>query len=150
MAIDDNDTPNTGAADLLRARLAADPEAAALLDQALASRPSTSARPAAPAPSGARSYTIDEIRDIAGALGRPVPGQPATPTTVSSAPPVVPVTSRAPSPPPAVPTEDTPILSMSEADQRALAKKMGDVEFARRFERELVRDRVKVRTGRLA
>lgn len=67
----------------------------------------------------------------------------ATPPPV--APGTPPVTSRATPPNHGTPTDDTPILSMSDSDRRALAAKIGDIKFAERMLKEMARDNVRVR-----
>jgi hypothetical protein len=67
------------------------------------------------------------------------PSQPANPAS-----PVIPVTSRGTPPNAATPTEDTPILSMSKADQLALGER-DPIGFANRLLKELNRDKTKVR-----
>lgn len=74
------------------------------------------------------------------AAGTPPPSAVSTPAA-----PVVPVTSRGMPPNPATPTEDTPIMSMSEADKRALAARLGDKVFADRLLKELAQNKTKVR-----
>lgn len=68
------------------------------------------------------------------------PAQPANP----AAPAAPPVTSRSAPPPSSAPTEDTPILSMSEADREATRVKLGDLKYAERLMKELARDGVRV------
>ena len=84
------------------------------------------------------------------------PGSPATATPAATAPvqvqPVTtavpgtpPVTSRGTPPPAGTPTDDTPIMSMSEADKRALAARIGDKAFAERHLKELVKSNTRIR-----
>jgi hypothetical protein len=75
--------------------------------------------------------------------------QPPASTPVVPSPPAVPgtppVTSRATPPPAGAPTDDTPIMSMSEGDRRALAAKIGDKAFAERHLKELVKGNTRIR-----
>lgn len=69
------------------------------------------------------------------------PAQPANPVVPSGPP----VTSRGTPPPAATPTDDVPIMSMSEADKRALAARIGDKAFAERFLKELAKGGTRIR-----
>lgn len=71
------------------------------------------------------------------------PPQTVNPATAPSGPPV---TSRSAPPPSSAPTDDTPILSMSEVDREATRVKLGDLKFAERLMKELARDNVRVTT----
>lgn len=154
MADNDPDPPTPGALDVIRGALTAagfaEAEGAALIDQALAAR---APAPAAPRPSttstaagatAAKSYTLAELQEIGKALGLGGAAAPVA-SAAAAAPAGPPITSRAAPPPAGAPTDDTPILSMGEADRKALAAKMGDVKFAERLLKEVVRDRVRVR-----
>lgn len=74
--------------------------------------------------------------------GSPPSGQPASNPVVPTGPPV---TSRGAPPPAGVPTDDTPIMSLSESDRKALIAKIGDVKYAERMLKEMARDNVRVR-----
>lgn len=69
----------------------------------------------------------------------------AAATVTPASPPVVPVTSRATPPNSGTPTDDTPIMSMSEADKRALAARIGPIEFSKRHLAELHKNGTRVR-----
>ncbi len=69
------------------------------------------------------------------------PALPANPAVPANPP----VTSRGTPPPAAGPTDDTPIMSMSEADKRALADKIGPKAFAERHLRELTKSNTRIR-----
>lgn len=70
------------------------------------------------------------------------PAQPANPASPAGPP----VTSRGAPPPAGTPTDDTPILSLSESDRKALIAKIGDVKYAERMLKEMARDNVRVRS----
>lgn len=143
-----SDNPTPGAVDVIRSALTAagfqDAEATALVEQAIAARaPAPPPRAPISTPAGAaaaKTYSIDELRTIASTLGLGGAAAPAP------APPGPPITSRGTPPPAGKPTADTPILSMSEADRRALAAEIGDIKFADRMIKEMVRDNVRVRS----
>lgn len=151
----DNDPPTPGALDVIRGALTAagfaEAEGAALIDQALAARaPAPAPAPRAPSTTSttagaaaAKSYTLAELQEIGKALG--LGGAAAPVASAAAAAPSPPITSRAAPPPAGAPTDDTPILSMGEADRKALAAKIGDIKFAERLLKEVVRDRVRVR-----
>lgn len=157
MSDPNNGNPPPGAGDVLAAALTkagfSGEEAGALLDQFVASRAAPAPAPAPRAPSttsttaGAtaqRTYSLDELKSIASTLGLGGAASPVA-SAAAAAPAGPPITSRAAPPPAGQPTDDTPILSMGEADRKALAAKMGDVKFAERLLKEVVRDRVRVR-----
>lgn len=75
----------------------------------------------------------------------PAPGQQPAQSAQPAVPNGPPITSRAAPPPAGAPTDDTPIMSMSEADRKALIAKIGDVKYAERMLKEMARDNVRVR-----
>lgn len=100
-------------------------------------------------PSDVADY-VSNFVTMSGWNSKPVPAGPAAapapaPTTTAAAAPTVPVTSRATAPAPSGPTDDTPILSMSDADRKALIAKIGDIKYAERVLKEVARDNVRVR-----
>lgn len=136
---DDNTPDTTDPIAALKSRFGSDPEVAPLLEKAFAASRPASDPPQVSARQGERAFTLTEIaqlRDIFGPGHTQAVPAPAPPTAASGAP-AYPVTARGLPPPPHVVTDETPIMSMSPADRQALAKKIGDVKFAERLQREL-------------
>lgn len=98
-------------------------------------------------------YAADEIEHLAADLSYSLPPPPprsaslpsTTSRVLSSVPGVPGVTSRGTAPPSSVPGDDVPILSMSIPERMALRQKIGDVEFAKRNEREMLSRNVRVK-----
>lgn len=101
-------------------------------------------------PSDVADY-VSNFVTLSGWNNKPTPAAPATGSQpaqpANPAPPAgPPVTSRGAPPPAGIPTDDTPIMSMSESDRKALIAKIGDVKYAERMLKEMARDNVRVRS----
>ncbi|HEU4516942.1 MAG TPA: hypothetical protein VFR77_06530, partial [Steroidobacteraceae bacterium] len=95
-------------------------------------------------PQDARAWATDYFAGFQPTTNQ-TPSTPTTPTPVAAGAPTPPASNTGSPAPPTVPTEDTPLWRMSEADRAAFLKQKGAAAFRTKYYSDLRLTKVRVR-----